>query len=296
MPIPARVPAHELAETCHDILLSQPPSVAPPAPALGRARDTARHDRSGAAGDGLDAGIQRRGHERCAAGDGERAGELPNLVERVSPAVVSIATTQVMPAALQSAPRMPPGLEEFFRQFGGPFTPQGMVPEPREMHALGSGFIIDPAGYVVTNNHVIDGATKVTVILSDDSNLEATIIGRDEKTDLALLKVDAGRKLPSLAFGDSDGVRVGDWAIAVGDPFGLGGTVTAGIVSARGRDLRNGPYDDYLQLDAPINQGNSGGPALDANGQVIGINSATFRPPAATSASALQSLLTLPSR
>jgi serine protease Do len=201
-----------------------------------------------------------------------------NLVERVSPAVVSIATTQVMPAGLQGAPRMPPGLQEFFRQFGGPFAPQGMVPEAREMHALGSGFIIDPAGYVVTNNHVIDGASKVTVMLSDDTNLDATIIGRDAKTDLALLKVDAGRKLPSLAFGDSDKVRVGDWAIAVGDPFGLGGTVTAGIVSARGRDLRNGPYDDYLQLDAPINQGNSGGPALDADGEVIGINSAILSP------------------
>ncbi|HET6518221.1 MAG TPA: DegQ family serine endoprotease [Geminicoccaceae bacterium] len=209
-----------------------------------------------------------------------------DLVERVSPAVVSVATTQTAPAAMQQdrplPPELPPGspFEEFFRQFRGRFGPEGMMPQPqsRDMHALGSGFIIDPDGYVATNNHVVDGATKITVVLNDESELDAKLVGRDEKTDLALLKVEAGRPLPYLGFGDSDHVRVGDWAVAVGDPFGLGGTVTAGIVSARGRDLHNGPYDDFLQLDAPINRGNSGGPTFDVNGQVIGINTAILSP------------------
>jgi serine protease Do len=144
--------------------------------------------------------------------------------------------------------------------------------------ALGSGFIIDPTGYVVTNNHVVQGAHKVTVILQDNSRHPAKIIGRDDKTDLALLKIDVLEKLPYVSWGDSNKVEVGDWVVAVGNPFGLGGTVTAGIVSALGRDIDEGPYDDFIQLDAPINRGNSGGPTFNLHGQVIGINTAIYSP------------------
>lgn len=146
------------------------------------------------------------------------------------------------------------------------------------MHALGSGFIIDPDGYVVTNNHVIDGADEITVILEGGDRLEAKVVGRDAKTDLALLKIDADEPLPYVSFGDSDAARVGDWVVAVGNPFGLGGSVTAGIISARGRDIHAGPFDDFLQVDAPINRGNSGGPLFSTSGEVIGINTAIYSP------------------
>jgi serine protease Do len=224
----------------------------------------------------------------AAPADGASAGmELPgsfaDLVERVSPAVVSVIATQPAPA-LVSQPGLAPDnpLAPFFRDFGLPEP--GARPEgqdrtpPREGQAMGSGFIIDPEGYVVTNNHVIAEATSVAIVLEDGRRLDATVIGRDDKVDLALLKVESDESLPHLAFGDSDAVRVGDWTIAVGNPFGLGGTVTAGIVSARGRDINSGPYDDYLQIDAPINRGNSGGPTFDVHGNVIGINTAIFSP------------------
>jgi serine protease Do len=147
------------------------------------------------------------------------------------------------------------------------------------VNALGSGFIVDPAGYVVTNNHVIAKATDIKVKLNDGSEHSAKLIGRDEKTDLALLKIDnGGKNLPYVSWGDSDKAREGDWILAVGNPFGLGGTVTAGIISARGRDLSSGPYDDYMQIDAPINRGNSGGPSFNMDGQVIGVNTAIFSP------------------
>jgi serine protease Do len=146
------------------------------------------------------------------------------------------------------------------------------------VHALGSGFIIDPAGYIVTNNHVVDHAHQVTVTLENGKSYPAKVIGHDAKTDVALLKVEAGKPLPYVAFGDSSKERVGDWVVAVGNPFGLGGTVTAGIVSAHDRDLNNGPYDDYLQIDAPINPGNSGGPLFNQSGQVIGIDTAIYSP------------------
>ena len=144
--------------------------------------------------------------------------------------------------------------------------------------ALGSGFIIDAAGYIVTNNHVIANAEKVTVIFQDNSRHTAKVIGRDEKTDIALLKVDTGRELPYVTWGNSDNAKVGDWVVAVGNPFGVGGTVTAGIVSALGRNINEGPYDDFLQIDAPINRGNSGGPTFDLHGRVIGINTAIYSP------------------
>jgi serine protease Do len=213
----------------------------------------------------------------------ELPGSFADLVERVSPAVVSVIATQPAPAMV-SQPGLAPDnpLAPFFREFGLP-TPDGR-PEgghrtpPREGQSMGSGFIIDPAGYVVTNNHVVAEATSVAIVLEDGRRLDATIVGRDDKVDLALLKVESEQPLPHLVFGDSDAVRVGDWTIAAGNPFGLGGTVTAGIVSARGRDINSGPYDDYLQIDAPINRGNSGGPTFDVHGNVIGINTAIFSP------------------
>ncbi len=202
-----------------------------------------------------------------------------DLVEKVKPAVVNIATTE-KPQPRPRGPGMQPGgqpgsLEEFFRQF---MEQQGQPARRAPQHALGSGFIIDPAGYIVTNNHVVDGATKIVVTLEDGSEHAATVQGRDPKTDLALLKIEAKQPLPYVAFGDSDKARIGDWVIAVGNPFGLGGSVTAGILSARGRDLNNGPYDSFLQVDAPINPGNSGGPIFDAEGRVIGISTAIYSP------------------
>ncbi|MBP2316691.1 DegQ family serine endoprotease [Azospirillum soli] len=212
-----------------------------------------------------------------------------DLAARVLPAVVNISTTQEAKAerANPRLPAFPPGspFEEFFRQFQDQFGQdqfgQNAEPqaEPRgKMGALGSGFIIDASGYVVTNNHVIDDAKEITVTLQDGSALPATLVGRDAKTDIALLKVKSDKPLPHLEWGDSDAARVGNWVMAVGNPFGLGGTVTKGIVSARGRDIHSGPYDDYLQLDAAINRGNSGGPTFAMDGRVIGINTAIYSP------------------
>ena len=145
--------------------------------------------------------------------------------------------------------------------------------------SLGSGFVIDPAGLIVTNNHVIAGADKITVTLQNNVSLPATLVGRDVQTDLALLRVRPTKPLPAVSFGDSDAVRVGDWAIAIGNPYGFGGTITAGIISAKGRAINDGgPYDDFLQTDAAINKGNSGGPLFNLSGQVVGINSAIFSP------------------
>ncbi|KAA0683529.1 DegQ family serine endoprotease [Roseomonas genomospecies 6] len=215
-------------------------------------------------------------------------GSFADLASRVSPAVVNISTTQQVKAerANPRLPAFPPGspFEEFFRQFQDQLGQDGVPdggPEaqPRgKVGSLGSGFIIDAAGHVVTNNHVIDGADEITVTLQDGTELPATLVGRDAKTDIALLKVKSDKPLPSLEWGDSDAARVGDWIMAVGNPFGLGGTVTSGIISARGRDIHSGPYDDYLQLDAAINRGNSGGPTFTMDGRVIGINTAIYSP------------------
>src|SRR5690625_441623 len=151
-------------------------------------------------------------------------------------------------------------------------------PEDSLPQGLGSGFIIDPSGVIVTNLHVVAESSDITVELDDGTELKAELIGADDKTDIAVLRVDAGRKLPSVKWGDSDAVDVGDWAIAIGNPFGLSGSVSAGIISARGRDISSGPYDDFLQIDAPINRGNSGGPLFDQKGGVIGVNAAIFSP------------------
>ena len=205
-----------------------------------------------------------------------------DLAAKLLPSVVNISTTQKVRADDGNRPAIPrfaPGspFERFFRDF---FDRQQQSPMPRQgITSLGSGFVIDASGVIVTNNHVIAEADKIAVILSDKTRLEAKVIGRDAKTDIALLRVDPGEKtLKPLGFGDSDGSRVGDWVIAIGNPFGLGGTVTAGIVSARQRDINSGPYDDFIQTDASINRGNSGGPMFNLDGEVIGINTAIFSP------------------
>jgi serine protease Do len=227
-------------------------------------------------------------------------GALPSfspLVKKVMPAVVNVSAT-LKPGAdtsdeiggddqdqdqdqgpdagpNQGFPQSPfdEMLRKFFEQQGRP------MPQTHEhTMALGSGFIIDPTGYIVTNNHVVQNADKVTVIFQDNSEHPAKIIGRDTKTDLALLKIDAPKPLPYVSWGDSDGEQVGDWVLAVGNPFGLGGSVSPGFISARGRDIHAGPYDDFLQIDASINRGNSGGPTFNLNGQVVGINTAIYSP------------------
>ena len=197
-----------------------------------------------------------------------------DLVERLSPAVVNVSTTQIVERRAGSFD-VEPGdpFEEWFSEFG-PRTPGDDKPRKRRQSSLGSGFIVESSGYVVTNNHVVEQADKISVILADDTVHDARIVGRDPKTDVALLKIDADRNLPTLVWGDSDKVRAGDWALAIGNPFGLGGTVTAGIISARSRDIDEGNYDDYLQTDAAINRGNSGGPLFNTSGEVIGINTA----------------------
>ena len=208
-----------------------------------------------------------------------------NVAEHVTPAVVNVAVRGEVGAVKAGRdfqmPDFPQGspFGEFFRRFFDEeaLSPHGQV-LPKRVQGQGSGFIIDPAGYIVTNNHVVDNAKEVTIVLNDGAEHPAEVKGIDPKTDLALLKIDAGKALPYVEFGDSDRTRVGDWVLAVGNPFGLGGTVTAGIVSARGRDIQSGPFDDYLQIDAPINRGNSGGPLFDASGRVIGVNTAIFSP------------------
>ena len=211
----------------------------------------------------------------------ERPESFAKLVKAVQPAVVNIATATQLEAAAVPEFRFPEGspFERYFRDFfdhGLQGQPE-MGPAP-EVRALGSGFIIDAEGHVVTNNHVIDNAEEITVTVNGGDQYPAKLIGRDPKTDLAVLKIDGDKPFPYVQFGDSDAAQVGDWVIAVGNPFGLGGSVSAGIISARGRDIQSGPFDDYLQIDAPINRGNSGGPLFDRDGKVIGINTAIFSP------------------
>jgi serine protease Do len=220
---------------------------------------------------------------------------LPNfadMAEKLLPAVVNVSTTQIVKQKRGSMPDMqfPPGspFEEFFKDFmdrnmqgqNGDGDDEGDdgKPSSRKSTALGSGFIIDSSGLIVTNNHVIAEADEITVILHDNTELKAEIAGRDTKMDLALLRVKTDKKLVAVPWGDSDTVRVGEWVLAIGNPFGLGGSVTAGIVSARARDINAGPYDDFIQTDASINRGNSGGPMFNVKGEVIGINTAIFSP------------------
>jgi len=204
------------------------------------------------------------------------------LAEKVIPAVVMVTSTiRSESGRAQDSADMPfnfpkgSPFDEMFRQFRERQRPDR---SPAEGVSLGSGFIIDPAGYVVTSNHVVAEGRDILIKLSDQREYRATLVGADEQTDLALLKLETKDKLPYVEFGDSDQLKVGDWVMAVGNPFGLGGTVTVGVLSARGRDIRSGPYDDFLQIDASINQGNSGGPTFNTQGKVIGVNTAIASP------------------
>ncbi len=223
---------------------------------------------------------------RAAAIDtsGLQSQSLPSfakVVDRVRPAVVSVRV-KIDDAATDSSDasgqfeNLPPEIQRFFRQFG---DQNGMGQHQMHQHeiALGSGFFISADGYVVTNNHVVDHASTVTVTTNDGKTLDAKVIGTDPKTDLALLKVTAKGDYPFVSFAPHT-PRVGDWVVAIGNPYGLGGTVTAGIISAEGRDIGDGPYDSFLQIDAPINKGNSGGPTFDLDGQVVGVNTAIYSP------------------
>lgn len=211
-----------------------------------------------------------------------------DLVEKLSPAVVNISTVQTVKAQAQRSP-FPPGspFEEFFEEFFGqrppaPDTPdgrQGQQQEPqRRLQSLGSGFIIDASGYVVTNNHVVAEADEITVRTVDGEEYTAELVGTDQEVDIALLKITGDKPFPFVAWGDSDRARVGNRVLAIGNPFGLGGSVTAGIISARHRQISGNAYDDFLQTDASINRGNSGGPMFNLDGQVVGVNSAIFSP------------------
>ncbi|OJW49173.1 MAG: hypothetical protein BGO67_11220 [Alphaproteobacteria bacterium 41-28] len=213
-----------------------------------------------------------------------------DLVEPLVPAVVNISTTTLVrgqgesgqsPLDIPFSKESP--LEDFFKEFMDRMKPDG----PRNATSLGSGFIIDPEGYIVTNYHVVSDADQITVILNDNTELKATIVGRDRRTDVAVLKIKADKKLPFVQWGDSTKLRTGDWIVAIGNPFGLGGTVTAGIVSHLARDIgersRSGDFiDGYIQTDASINLGNSGGPMFDMSGKVVGINTAIFTPTGAS--------------
>ena len=215
---------------------------------------------------------------------------IADVAERVIDAVVNISTSQNVASRNQGGgggamPNLPndPQLDELFRDFFNRRGQQGDNQNrggntPRRVNSLGSGFIIDSAGIVVTNNHVIADADEITVILNDGSRIKAELIGKDQKTDLALLRVKTDKQLKSVRFGNSDSLRLGEWVIAIGNPFSLGGTVTAGIVSARNRDINSGPYDNYIQTDAAINRGNSGGPLFNLDGEVVGVNTAIISP------------------
>ncbi|GLR93883.1 MULTISPECIES: Do family serine endopeptidase [Bradyrhizobium] len=215
----------------------------------------------------------------------ERPVGFADIVERVKPSVISVKVNIKEKIASNddgddSTSPFQPGspMERFFRRFGGPDGFPGMKGgRGRVVQGQGSGFFISADGYAVTNNHVVDGADKVEVTTDDGKTYTAKVIGTDQRTDLALIKVEGGSNFPFAKLADSK-PRIGDWVLAVGNPFGLGGTVTAGIVSASGRDIGNGPYDDFIQIDAPVNKGNSGGPAFDTNGEVMGVNTAIYSP------------------
>jgi serine protease Do len=211
---------------------------------------------------------------------------IADVAEGVIDAVVNISTSQSVEAkgGPEAAPQLPPGspFEEFFDEFFKNRRGQGGDNNrnrgPRRVNSLGSGFVIDATGIVVTNNHVISDADEINVIFNDGTKLKAELIGRDQKTDIAMLRVKPEKPLKAVSFGDSEKLRLGEWVIAIGNPFSLGGTVTAGIVSARNRDINSGPYDNYIQTDAAINRGNSGGPLFNLNGEVIGVNTAIISP------------------
>jgi serine protease Do len=203
-----------------------------------------------------------------------------DVVEKVKPAVISVRVKIDAQPDLSSNDELqglPPGLQRFFRQFGMPDMPRGGPQRRNFTMGQGSGFFITPDGYAVTNNHVVDKAENVQVTTDDGKTYTAKVIGTDPRTDLALIKIDGRNDFPYAHLADKQ-PRIGDWVLAIGNPFGLGGTVTAGIVSARGRDIGAGPYDDFIQIDAPVNKGNSGGPTFNVDGEVVGVNTAIFSP------------------
>jgi len=206
--------------------------------------------------------------------------DFSDLASKLSPSVVSISITMSNDPSPHGIPQFPPGspFEDFFNEF---FERRGVPPRERQQQpqqAMGSGFIIDSSGLIVTNNHVIDKAISINVILSDNRSFKADLIGKDKKTDLALIKIDVDEELPTVIWGNSNEAKVGNWVLAIGNPFGLVNTVTAGIISARARDISAGPFDDFIQTDAAINRGNSGGPLFNLDGEVIGVNTAIFSP------------------
>src|SRR5690349_21516969 len=214
---------------------------------------------------------------------------IADVAEKVIDAVVNISTSQTIEAksggeGRGAIPQLPPGspfeefFEDFFKNRRSPGGKGGSELQPRKTNSLGSGFIVDPSGIVVTNNHVIADADEINVIMNDGTKIKAEIVGVDKKTDLAVLKFKPPKELIAVKFGDSDKLRLGDWVIAIGNPFSLGGTVTAGIVSAKNRDISSGPYDSYIQTDAAINRGNSGGPLFNLEGEVIGVNTLIISP------------------
>ena len=204
---------------------------------------------------------------------------VADVAEKLQDAVVNISTTQSIKKSQEiPVPRVPKGspFEEFFNDF---FNKRGGQGAPRQVSSLGSGFVIDSSGLIVTNNHVIEGAEEITANFNDGTKLKVVkVIGRDTKTDLALLKVEPKESLTAVDFGDSASMRVGDWVMAIGNPFGLGGTLTVGVISAKKRDINSGPYDEFIQTDAAINRGNSGGPLFNMDGRVIGVNTAIISP------------------
>ena len=208
---------------------------------------------------------------------------LANLADQVIDAVVNISASTNAPAEEQRSvpmPQLPPGspFQDFFEEFLGPKGENGQKAPQRRSSSLGSGFVIDASGIIVTNNHVIGDADEITVIFTDGRKLKAEIVGKDPKVDLAVLRVKSDKPLKAVKFGDSDQARIGDWVMAIGNPFGLGGSVSAGIVSARNRDISDQSYGQYIQTDAAINKGNSGGPLFNMDGDVIGINTAILSP------------------
>lgn len=218
------------------------------------------------------------------AGPAVPQGGYVDLVDKVAPAVVYIEVTKKADPAEYYGQNMPQGLpfDQFMQRFGMPMpgmpmpgSPDGSAPE---MHGVGTGFIVTADGQIVTNAHVVDGAEKLTVTLGDGRKIDGKVLGVDTATDIALIKIEEGSDLPTVAFGDSTQIKVGQDVVAIGNPFGLGNSVTAGIVSALGRDIHSGPFDNYIQTDAAINKGNSGGPLFNANGEVVGINTAIFSP------------------
>jgi serine protease Do len=254
-------------------------SVRKPASGLVRRRGLLRSILGGAMGAGV-AGLLLATPAAARGPDG-----IADVAEKVIDAVVNISTSQTVEVRSNEGgqgamPQLPPGLEDFFDELnknrrGGK---NGGNAQPHKVNSLGSGFIIDAAGVAVTNNHVIADADEINVILNDGTKIRAEVIGRDKKTDLAVLKFKPEKPLTAVKFGDSDKLRLGEWVVAIGNPFSLGGTVTAGIVSARNRDINSGPYDNYIQTDAAINRGNSGGPLFNLDGEVIGVNTAIISP------------------